>query len=155
MRNLLLPVTFLSDSSFFVEYMLRLFGIEWVMLGSVVDLLFCWYNWLGKHSFDIWNLVLDCLLWTIWTEWNRRSFEDEGKTMVQLVVGVSRIVLPLCTSACKFDRISIIKQERKRERDFILSFLCFSLFDSFLEAVQQFLHLLLNLHSKSSNLLTS
>ena len=85
MRNLLSPVTFLSDSSFFVEYMLRLFGIEWVMLGSIVDLLFCWYNWLGKHSSDIWNLVPSCLLWTICTERNRWLFEDEGKTMVQLL----------------------------------------------------------------------
>ena len=24
-------------------------------------------------------------MWTIWTEWNRRSFEDEGKTVVQLL----------------------------------------------------------------------
>lgn len=39
--------------------MLRLFGIDWVMPGLVVDLLFCWYNWLGKH---IWNLVSGCLL---------------------------------------------------------------------------------------------
>ena len=66
-------------------YMLRLFGIDWVMLGSVVDLLFCWYHWLGKHNSDIWNLVLGCLMWTIWTERNRRSFEDNGKSVVQLL----------------------------------------------------------------------
>ena len=46
-------------------YMLRLFGIDWVMPSSVVDLLFCWYHWLGKHSFDIWNLVPGCFMWTI------------------------------------------------------------------------------------------
>ena len=34
-------------------YMLRLFGIEWAMPGSVVDLLFCWYHCLGKHSSNI------------------------------------------------------------------------------------------------------
>ena len=66
-------------------YMLRLFGVDWVMLGSVVDLFFCWYHWLGKHSSDIWNLVLGCLTWTIWTKWNRHSFEDNEKTVVQLV----------------------------------------------------------------------
>ena len=66
-------------------YMLQLFGIEWVMPGSVVDLLFCWYHWLGKHSSDIWDLVLGCLMWIIWIERNRRSFEDEGKTLVQLL----------------------------------------------------------------------
>ena len=65
--------------------MLQLFGIDWVIPGSVVDLLFCWYHWLRKHSFDIWNLVPGCLMWIIWTEWNLRSFEDKGKTVVQLL----------------------------------------------------------------------
>ena len=27
-------------------YMLRLFGIDWIMLGSIKDLLFCWFHWL-------------------------------------------------------------------------------------------------------------
>ena len=63
-------------------YMLWLFGIVWVMPSSVVDLLFCWYHWLGKHSSDIWDLVPSCLMWTIWTEWNWRSFKDEGKTVI-------------------------------------------------------------------------
>ena len=66
-------------------HMLQLFGIDWVMPGSVVDLLFCWYHWLGKHSFDIWNLVPGCLMWIIWTKRNRRSFEDKGKSVVQLL----------------------------------------------------------------------
>ena len=43
-------------------YMLWLFGIKWVMPSSVVDLLFCWYHWLGKHSSDIWDLVPSCLM---------------------------------------------------------------------------------------------
>ena len=34
-------------------YMIWLFGIEWVMPSSVVDLLFFWYHRLGKHSSDI------------------------------------------------------------------------------------------------------
>ena len=42
-------------------FMLRLFGIEWAMPSSVVDLLFCWYHGLGKHSSDIWDLVLGCV----------------------------------------------------------------------------------------------
>ena len=77
------------------------------MPGSVKDLLFCWFHWLGKHSSDIWDLVPGCLMWTIWPERNRRAFEDEEKSVVQLlefcqrpsliglVVGVSWIVLPL------------------------------------------------------------
>ena len=43
-------------------YMIWLFGIKWVMPSSVVDLLFCWYHWLGKHSSDIWDLVPSCLM---------------------------------------------------------------------------------------------
>ena len=63
-------------------YTIRLFDIESVIPGSVVDLLFCWYHWLGKHSSNIWDLVPGYLMCTIWTERNRRSFEDEEKTVV-------------------------------------------------------------------------
>ena len=56
-------------------YMLELFGIDWVMPGSVTDLLFCWYHWLGKLNSYIWNLVPGCLMWTIWTKCNWRSFQ--------------------------------------------------------------------------------
>ena len=66
-------------------YMLRLFGIDWVMPGLVEELLFCWFHWLGKHSSDIWDLVPGCLMWTIWSERNQLAFEDEEKTMVQLL----------------------------------------------------------------------
>ena len=66
-------------------YMLQLFGINWVMPSSVEDLLFCWFHWLRKHSSDIWDLVPGCLMWTIWSEQNRRAFKDEGKTVVQLL----------------------------------------------------------------------
>ncbi len=52
------------------------FGIHWVMLGSVLDLLFGWWNWLGKQGSDIWNLVPLCLMWTVWKERNRRTFEN-------------------------------------------------------------------------------
>ena len=50
--------------------MLRLFGIDWVMPGSVIDLFICWYQWFGKHNSDIWNLVSVCLMWNIWAERN-------------------------------------------------------------------------------------
>ena len=55
---------------------LELFGIPWVLTRSVEDFLFGWWNWLGKHSSNIWNLVSLCLLWCIWKEHNWRTFED-------------------------------------------------------------------------------
>ena len=64
--------------------MIQLFGIDWVMLGSIANLL-CWHHWLGKYNSDIWNLVPGCLMWTIWTERNQRSFEDIEKSMAQLL----------------------------------------------------------------------
>ena len=33
--------------------MLQVFGIQWVMPGSVESLVFCWCNWFGKFSSDI------------------------------------------------------------------------------------------------------
>ena len=66
--------------------MIQAFGIHWVMPGSVARLLFCWYQWLGKHSSNIWNLILGCLMWIVWLERNRRSFENKEKTLGELKV---------------------------------------------------------------------
>ena len=38
------------------------FGFLWVIPRMILDLLFGWWNWLGKHSSNIWNLVLLSLL---------------------------------------------------------------------------------------------
>ena len=47
-------------------FIFKMFGIQWVFPRRVVDLLFSWRNWFGKHSFADWNLVPLCLMWTIW-----------------------------------------------------------------------------------------
>ena len=66
-------------------HMIQLFGIDWVMPGSIVDLLCCWHYWLGKYDSDIWNLIPGYLMWTIWTKCNRHSFQDIEKSMAQLL----------------------------------------------------------------------
>ena len=53
-----------------------IFGIQWVMPKIVASLLFGWWNWPGKHSSNIWNMVLAGLMWLIWLEHNNRTFED-------------------------------------------------------------------------------
>ena len=45
--------------------MLQVFGIQWVMPGSVESLVFCSSNWLGKFSSDIWNMVPGYLMWVV------------------------------------------------------------------------------------------
>ena len=66
--------------------MLQAFGIHWVMPGSVTGLLSCWYQWLGKHNSNIWNLIPGCIMWTVWLERNRYSFENMEKTLDELKV---------------------------------------------------------------------
>jgi hypothetical protein len=63
----------------------RSFGVDWVVSEPVVELLFGWHNSLGKISSDIWNLVPLCLMWTVWHERNRRTFEDVAKYEQQLL----------------------------------------------------------------------
>ena len=60
------------------------FGVLWVLPGSVADLLFGWWNWLGKHSSDIWNTVPLYLMWNLWRERNCRTFEDEEQSTAEL-----------------------------------------------------------------------
>ena len=66
--------------------MLQAFGNQWVMPSSVASLVSCWSNWLGKSASDIRNMVPDCLMWVVWLERNRRSFEALERTLVQLQV---------------------------------------------------------------------
>ena len=65
-------------------YMLQIFRTQWVMPGSVESLMYCWSFGLGNFSLDIWNMIPGCLMWIVWTERNRRSFEDTEKSLVQL-----------------------------------------------------------------------
>jgi hypothetical protein len=46
----------------------RSFGMVWVLPNRVSDLLFGWWNWFGKKSSGVWNLIPSCLMWTIWQE---------------------------------------------------------------------------------------
>ena len=45
-----------------------MFGLQWVMLRTVVSLLFAWENYLGLHLSSVWNIVPTCLMWLIWRE---------------------------------------------------------------------------------------
>ena len=51
------------------------------MSKTVASLLFGWWNWPGKHSSNIWNMVPACLMWLIWQECNNRAFEDIARSI--------------------------------------------------------------------------
>jgi hypothetical protein len=63
----------------------RAVGIDWVFPNRVVDLLFGWWNWFGKKSSSVWNLIPSCLMWTIWWERNNRTFENQELAMDKLL----------------------------------------------------------------------
>jgi hypothetical protein len=66
------------------SFVFQKFGITWVLSGCVLDLLFGWYNGLGKVQSKIWNMVPLCLLWTLWCERNNRTFENSDRTDSQM-----------------------------------------------------------------------
>ena len=42
-----------------------LFGISWVMLRNVLDLLNCWQGRFGRHrNLRVWRVVSHCLMWS-------------------------------------------------------------------------------------------
>jgi hypothetical protein len=60
-----------------------LFGVEWVMPSSVLDLLSGWGTLMGRGPvFRIWKQVPFCVLWSLWRERNSKLFED-----VEVLVG--------------------------------------------------------------------
>ena len=56
--------------------------VQQVLLEKVLDLS-CEWRSKGPNS-AIWNLTPPCLMWTIWRERNRRTFEDVERTSTQL-----------------------------------------------------------------------
>uniref|UniRef100_A0A2N9F1I0 Reverse transcriptase domain-containing protein n=1 Tax=Fagus sylvatica TaxID=28930 RepID=A0A2N9F1I0_FAGSY len=58
------------------NFALCTFGVSWVFPETVSDCLTGWYNWWGRRSSRIWNLLPHCIMWNIWRERNGRTFED-------------------------------------------------------------------------------
>ncbi len=63
----------------------RSVGIDWVLPHRVLDLLFGWWNWFGKKSSGVWNLIPSCLMWTVWRERNSCIFENKELALDKLL----------------------------------------------------------------------
>jgi hypothetical protein len=60
-------------------------GIDWVLPHHVPKMLFNWWNWFGKRSSGVWNLIPSCLMWTIWRERNKRTFENMETPLAKII----------------------------------------------------------------------
>jgi hypothetical protein len=61
------------------------FGLAWAMPHGVMNLLQCW--WSGGHSQSavVWKMVPLCIMWCLWSERNRRFFEDSKRSLDDLL----------------------------------------------------------------------
>lgn len=67
------------------SFVFRYFGVSARSVDWVDELV-------GKHSFDIWNLIPLCLVWCIWRKGNICTFKDvesSGDQLLALFVGTS------------------------------------------------------------------
>ena len=68
-----------------MEFVFQFVGIDWVLPSQVSEVLLGWSNWFGKRSSSVWNLIPSCLMWTIWRERNKRTFENQETSMAKLI----------------------------------------------------------------------
>ena len=64
---------------------LAVFGVAWVQLGTVREVLWSWRGGgVGRGRKRWWSWVPLCLLWLIWLERNRRMFYDIRESTIRL-----------------------------------------------------------------------
>ena len=67
-----------------------LFGVQWVMPPTVLDLFSGWTGSLGRgRNLVVWRLVPHCVIWCLWRERNDRRFEYKERTICFFVLYLS------------------------------------------------------------------
>ena len=67
------------------DIIFALFSVQWVMPGTIIELLACWQGCFGLHKLNgIWNCIPHCLLWCLWRERNSRQFEGSARSLTNL-----------------------------------------------------------------------
>jgi hypothetical protein len=62
-----------------------LFGVQWVMPETVLDLFSSWQGSCGsRRTKMVWRVVPHCVFWCIWRERNTRHFEDIETSIPEL-----------------------------------------------------------------------
>ena len=56
------------------DLVFSMFGVWWVMLCHVMELLACWQGRFKQcRSAAIWSMIPHCVMWVVWRERNARS----------------------------------------------------------------------------------
>jgi len=67
------------------NYILTLFGVQWVMPRKVLELFTCWGDsFRCDPTKEVWLLVPLCLMWCLWHKRDARLFEDVETSMLEL-----------------------------------------------------------------------
>jgi hypothetical protein len=75
------------------DMVFALFGIQWVMPRGVLALFECWQGNFGDHqNIVVWRAVPHCVMWCLWRERNRRTFEDCESSVVDLKLQFYRVL---------------------------------------------------------------
>ena len=62
-----------------------LFGVQWVMPRTVLDLLSCWQGSSGSSRTSmVLRVVPQCVFWCVWKERNARHFEDTKTSILEM-----------------------------------------------------------------------
>ena len=60
------------------ELLFSLFGVNWIILGLVRDMLLGWKGtFVRKRRKKVWQVAPSCLFWTVWKARNRIVFKED------------------------------------------------------------------------------
>jgi hypothetical protein len=66
-------------------FVFQFVGINWVLPSHVSEVLGGWWNWFGRRCSGVWNLIPSCLMWTIWRERNKHTFENQETSVAKII----------------------------------------------------------------------
>jgi hypothetical protein len=61
------------------------FDLAWSMPRGVVNLLQCWWSGGRPRNAVVWKMVPHCIMWCIWSERNKRYFDDSESSREDLL----------------------------------------------------------------------
>ena len=61
------------------------FDLAWAMPSGVVNLLQCWWSGGRPSSAVVWKMVPHCIMWCLWSERNKRFFDDSKSSQEDLL----------------------------------------------------------------------